>query len=271
VGRWVSGQGQPSEHNLSRLSAYIAERAPGFGMLDWDQPIETLADVLRAKAEPAPGAGGEASQLAAVPLALLDDSRATTLRRGDAYEGFFRSTRPYPHALGRFMHDTVLIRRGADGDLCFRLASGGVTAEGAVLLLHNQLFIVGAELTSGSFAFAILNGVNTLQAGVLDGLILLCSLDATRTPTAMPVIFERTGDLSGDAAADDAAFAALAAAEPLAQDGSVAADVVAHLSRDIGPTHAAAGGEWLLSLPLAQSWSRGLGPARSDLDAAGGS
>jgi hypothetical protein len=52
---------------------------------------------------------------------------------------------------------------------------------------------------------------------VLDGLLLLAALDATRTPGAMPIVLERVGDLSGDAAADEARFDAMedAAPEPL--------------------------------------------------------
>lgn len=258
VGRWVSGRVQPSSHNLSRLSAYIAKRVDGFTALDWERPISGLAPMLGASPEAAHQAAGVADT---VRLPLVAESRATTSRRGGAYEGFFRTTRPYAQFPGRFMHDMILIRRGDDGDLRFLLINGGVRVEGVVMLLQNQLFIISAEQTSGAFAFAILNGVNTVQAGVLDGLMLWCSLDAARTPTASAIMLERVGDLTDDPAADDAHFAELCAADALAPEGSLAPEIFAHLMRDVGPSQIANGGDWLLSLPLSRSLARGAGPA----------
>jgi hypothetical protein len=138
---------------------------------------------------------------------------------------------------------------------CF---NSGVKVEGVVLLLAHQLFIVSADHTSGAFAFAILNGVNTVQAGVLDGLMLWCALDSERTPTASVLMLERIADLTGDEEADDASFTEFCALDTLAPEGSLAPEIVAHLTRDIGPAHIAAGGDWLLSLPLSRSLSRGL-------------
>ncbi len=254
VGRWVAGRVQPSSHNLARLSAYIATTVDGFTTLDWERPINGLAQMLGASPEVA------RQPVDTVSLPLISDSRATTLRRGGAYEGFFRTTRPYAQYPGRFMHDVIRIRRGDEGDLRFLLINGGVRVEGLVLLLQNQLFIISAEHTSGSFAFAILNGVNTVQAGVLDGLLMWCSLDAARSPTASAILLERVGELTGDEAADDAQFAQLCAADPLAPEGSLPPEVVSHLTRDIGPSQIPRGGDWLLTLPLSRSLARGVGP-----------
>ena len=52
VGRWVSGAVQPSAHNLSLLSALIAERIPGFTALDWDRSLEAFAELLGADLDP---------------------------------------------------------------------------------------------------------------------------------------------------------------------------------------------------------------------------
>jgi len=258
VGRWVSGQVRPSSHNLSRLSAYIGTRVDGFTTLDWERPISGLAPMLGASPEVAHQAG--AGRGDTVQLPLVAESRATTVRRGSAYEGFFRTTRPYAQYPGRFMHDIILIRRGDEGDLRFLLINGGVKVEGVVLLLQNQIFIISAEQTSGAYAFAILNGVNTVQAGVLDGLMMWCSLDAARTPTASAILLERVGDLSDDPAADDARFAELCAADSLAPEGSLSREIVDHLTRDVGPSQIPGGGDWLLTLPLSRSLARGIGP-----------
>ena len=138
------------------------------------------------------------------------------------------------------------------------MSSGGVTVEGVVLLLQNQLFVVGAEHTSGAFAFAILNGVNTVQAGVLDGLMLYCALNVERTPTATAIVLERVGDLTGEAAADDAQLEELAKLENIAAPGELPPELVAHLTRGADAGDLQARARWLLSLPLSSSRSRGL-------------
>ena len=105
----------------------------------------------------------------------------------------------------------MMIRKDAAGFLRFDLACNGVRAEGWVLPQQNQLFVIGTEDASGSLAFGIFNGVSAWQANVVDGLMLCCALDTNRTPIAYAMVWERTGDLSGDVAEDDRRFAELAA------------------------------------------------------------
>jgi transcriptional regulator with XRE-family HTH domain len=258
VGRWVNGTVRPSAHNLARLSDLVAARHPGFTALDWERPIDSLAVLIGA--DPETVVGSTAPALAQMlPLPLLDHSRATTSLRAAAYEGFFRSTRHYAEEPGSFWHDQLMIRRRANGLLGFEMMSGGVKVEGWVLLLQHQLFVIGAELTSGAFAYAILNGVSTAQAGRLDGLMLYCAMDPTRTPTASPILLERIGDLSGDPAADDARFAEHAKLDPRATPDEVEEEIAAHLMRNIGPDHLAEGGDLLLRAPSARSLSRSVG------------
>lgn len=103
--------------------------------------------------------------------------------------------------------------------------------------------------------FGIFNGVASIKADVMDGIILSLTLDAGRTVTSTAALFERVADLSGDRAADDLAFERLAASEALAPEGSVPEALRAHLVREIGPEQFAAGGDWLLRMPIARSWS----------------
>jgi hypothetical protein len=257
VGRWVTGAVNPSAHNLSRLTVLTAARVPGFTALDWERDLDSLADLLGVDSNALPGARGRRFG-EGLPIPMLDQILETTARRGTAYEGFFRSTRPYAQNPGRFLHDQLMIRQNENGFLRFDMAAGGVFVEGWVLPLQNQLSVVGAELTSGALVFGIFNGVNTVQAGMIDGLILNCALDAGRTPTATAVIFQRIGDLSGDPATDDLRFADLAQSDALAPQGSVPEEIRNHLARDFGPAQLALGGEWLLRLPLSRSMSRGL-------------
>jgi hypothetical protein len=254
VGRWVTGVTAPSAHNLAQLTTLVGARVEGFTSLDWDKDLDGLADALGVGRREAKADGGDG-----LPPTLVQQSLLTTRLRGSAYAGIFRSTRPYAQQPGLFVHDAVMIRPGEDGHLQFEMIAAGVLVSGRVMLLQNQLFCVGGELTSGSFVFAILNGVSTVQAGVLDGLLLFCALDPGRTATATPAVYQRISDLTGRRDEDDARFEALSAEPAVAPEGSVPEAIRNHLVRDIGPSQLAAGGDWLLQAPLLRSLARGLG------------
>jgi hypothetical protein len=253
VARWASGATVPSSHNLAGLSALLARTIPGFTALDWDRDLDSLAEFLGVGAS----RGAPTPSARALPLPFLDQVVATTALRGPAYEGFYRSTRPYAAEPGRFIHDHSLVRIGADGLLQFRMITAGVVAEGWILAVLNQLFIIGAEFTGGAYTFAILHGVNGVKCDVLDGITLTSIYDVGRSPAATPVVYHRIGELTGDPATDDARLRELAAPNPVAPEGSVPEDLRNHLVRDIGPSHAALGGDWVLHLPLARALSRG--------------
>ena len=258
VGRWVTGAAEPSGHNLSRLTGLVAGRVEGFNALDWDRTLADFAHRMGADPGAVPGLAPAAALAAAgLPLPLLAQMRATTALRGAAYEGFFRSTRPFNQNPGRFLHDHGMLRIDAQGLLALKMGTGGQMVEGWFFPLQNQLFCVAVDLTSGALVFGIFNGVPAAKAQVVDGLILGSALDPGRTPTATVMMFERIGDLSGDVAADDAQFAELAARNPVAPEGSIPAQTQAHLTPDVGPTPLAQGGDWLLRMPLARSLARG--------------
>ena len=255
VGRWVTGAVRPSAHNLARLSALVAEHIAGFTALDWDRDLPGFAELLGAD----PGTLGGAGKAGPphLPLPLMDQVLASTALRGKAYEGFFRSTRPYVLAPGRFVHDHGMIRMDETGLLRLKIGTGGTTVEGWVLPFGNQLFVLSVDVTSGALLFGIFNGVSGPRADVVDGLCLTPAQDAGRTPTAHAMVFERVGDLSGDPEADDRRFAELAGLPPVAPEGSVPDDVRRHLLRDFGPLQAAQGGDMLLRAPLTRSLARG--------------
>jgi hypothetical protein len=254
VGRWVSGAVQPSDHNLSLLTALVAARIPGFTALDWDLSLAALAALFGGERNPAPAPLKFGDGL---PLPILDQVLAATALRGAAYEGFFRTTRPYVLAPGRFVHDHGMIRRDANGLLQLRMGTAGTVVEGWMLPLGNQLFAIAADVTSGALLFGIFNGVGAAKVEVVDGLCLTPALDAGRTPTAHAMIFERVGDLTGDIEADDHRLTELTGLDPLAPEGSISDEMRAHLARDFGPTQAALGGEMLLRMPLTRSMARG--------------
>jgi len=256
VGRWVSGSVHPSAHNLSLLTALVASRVPGFTALDWDRDLESLAGVLGA--DPAVVAGGKTSRgIEGLPLSILEQVHAGTALRGEAYEGFFRSTRPYVLAPGKFVHDHALIRRDPNGLLRLSMGTAGTVVDGWVLPVGNQLFTVACDVTSGTMLFGIFNGVGTAKAEIVDGLALACALDAGRTPTAHAMVFERIGDLSADPAADDRRFAELTALDPVAPEGSIPESLRNHLLGEFGPSQVALGGDLLLRMPLIRSIAKG--------------
>jgi hypothetical protein len=259
VGRWITGAVQPSGHNLSRLSALIAGKIPGFSALDWDRDLAGFAEALGADPDSVPEArrGGPPT----LQLPLMEQFLASTAVRGKAYEGMFRSTRPYVLSPGRFVHDHGMIRLDENGLLRIRIGVAGTRADGWVLPFGNQLFILTVDVTSGALLFGIFNGVSGPRADVVDGLCLTPAQDAGRTPTAHAMVFERVRDLSDDPEADDAYFEELTKSNPLAPEGSISEDLRRHLLRDFGPLQAEKGGEMLLQSPLARSRARGPGYA----------
>ena len=247
VGRWATGVVKPSDHNLSRLTALVAERLAGFTALDWDRSSGDFASLI----------GASPNAVAGLPLPVLEQILATTALRASAYEGFFRSTRPYVLQPDRFVHDHGMLRLDDQGLLALRIGTAGSLVEGWMLPMGNQLYCIAAQVALGSLLFGIFNGVASTRAQVLDGIVLTPALDSGRTPTSHAMMFERIGDLSGNVEADDAEFERLAALDPLAPQGSISDGMRAHLVRDIGPAAAALGGDMLLRLPLDRTIARG--------------
>jgi transcriptional regulator with XRE-family HTH domain len=254
VTRWASGAAQPSVHNLTRLSAFVAERAPGFTVLDWERSLESLAELMGASPQTTFGAAaGIVGSL--IPLPLLEEVRVRTRQRGAAYEGIYRSTRPLGRTPGVFVHDHILLRRDANGLMSVDVLAGGVQARGWALLLQNQVFAITAELTSGSFAFAILNGVAAVRAERIDGIFLRCATDSGRTPLASLVVYERVAEVTADAEQDMATLRSLDGPRPIAATADLDPDVVAAVVRDFGPSHVDINDDWIMCLPLSRSLS----------------
>jgi hypothetical protein len=258
VGRWVSGAVQPSAHNLSRLSALIAERIAGFTDLDWERSLASFAELIGADLTTVSGHAPAAdSAISGLPLVGMEQFISATTLRGPAYEGFYRTTRPYILAPGRFIHDHSMVRIDPNGLMRLRIGAGGTIADGWALPAGNQLFAVTVDVISGVVLFGIFHGVGAHRAEIIDGLVLAPSLDVGRTPVAYAMVLERIGDLTGDMEADDKHFIELAAKDPVAPEGSVSEEMRRHLNADIGPAAAALGGDLLLSMPQIRSMSRG--------------
>lgn len=254
VARWATGAVSPSEHNLAALTALIGQKKAGFSMLDWDRTPESLLTLFGGQAAESPS---PAAPAAGLPPAMLEQARATTERRGAAYEGFWRTTRPSMLMQRRFFHDHGMIRRDDNGLLAIQFGGAGLLFEGLMLPAEGQLFVTVYDTVGYTPIYLILNGVPLPKASMLDGLVMGAALNAARSPSAYPIIMERIGDLTGDRAADDATCADLLKRDPLAEEGSVPEAIERYLIRDIGPAAAESGGDLFLLAPVATSLSRG--------------
>jgi len=205
---------------------------------------------------PARGAPRKPAAFTDLALPLLDQIVSLTALRGPAYEGFYQSTRPYSAVPGEYIHDQILVRMGPDGLLRLKMATGGVLVDGWVLPVQTQLYVIATEFGTGGLVFAILHGVSSVKAEVLDGITLSSTFDVARTPAAAAIVLRRVGDLTGDPEADDARLIALGSRKPVPDKDSVPEALRRHLARDLGADLPGFGFDGVLRLPLAQSHTR---------------
>ena len=267
VGRWLSGGQAPSSENLAKLTTLVASHRPGFTLLDWEADAEALGARLGVVAEPGPAWGLLGQWL---PEPVLREAHTLTGLRGDAYEGFWRTTRPAIGQPGRFVHDPLMIRKAPNGFLACRSGVEDMRFQGWTFLTQTQLFAVLADARTGIFLFCVFNAVMRNRAEVLDGLTLTIQRVGGGSPVAGACLLERVGYLTGDEPTDDAAFEASMRDDPLAPEGSIPPGIIERLLPDVGPQSLAAGGMALMAMPFATSLSRGprtedddVGPTRA--------
>ncbi len=207
-------------------------------------------------AAPAPSASvpGLADWL---PASLLAEAGAMGRIHGAGYEGLWRTTRPSSEVPGQFIHDYLLLQLTDAGLLQLRLGVMDIRFTGWSLPLQNKLFSICTDTTTGTFCFAIMNGVMRQRAEIVDGLIMTCMRDPSGTPIASKCLLNRIADPSGDAAADIAEFERRCAEYPLSTADAVPEHIRDHIWTDTGPTALADGGDTLLMLGLARSMARG--------------
>ena len=255
AGRWASGIVRPSEHNLARITTFIAQHRAGFSMRDWELDFPAFARLFDVIVEPVASKRDEIV-LPGIPAAFLQQCREATARRGRSYEGFWQTTRPSVIMEGQLFHDRGMIRLGEDGFLEVGMGGGGLLFEGLVLPAESNLFLILYDSVGCTPIFLIFKGVALPKGHILDGLRLFASLNAVRAPAAVPVLLERIGDLTGDREADDAHYQELLNCEPVPKPGEVPSSLIAYLMRDFGPAAAAAGGDMFLTA-AAKTLSRG--------------
>ena len=259
VGRWASGAVRPSDHNLANITAMVATRIPGFNMVDWDREPASFAE--RIGVDPSLSTSLDAESPAGVSLPFLDLARPETRRRRGTYEGFWRTTRPSVMMPGKVLRDHGMIRAAPNGLLEVRMGGAGLVFTGWAFIAEGNLFAILHDAAGGTPLFLIFRGVPLPKATLLDGILMLASLDAARTPAAIPILLERVGDLSGDRDADDRHCRELSTAEALAPAGVVPETVLGHLFKNFGPAAAEAGGSLFLTTAASAGFSRGSSPS----------
>ncbi len=256
IGRWASGAVVPSQHNLEKLTRFVASRSADFTMLDWDRDLDALAGVLGVAA-PAACADHRAMLGEIVPPDLFAEAMRGAELRGGAYQGVWRSTRPSSDLPGRFIHDHTLVLPQVNGLLPFRSGVEGVDYRGYAMVLQHQLFSISADAAHGTLLFCIFNSVARQRAEVLDGITLACLRDAGSSPIASTCLLDRVAESSGDAEEDTRIYEMLVAEQgnPLAPEGSVPEAVQRHLTRGAEDDIMGAGG--LLRMFFGRSMARG--------------
>jgi hypothetical protein len=245
VGRWAAGAVHPSDHNLSRITAVVAERFPGFAALDWERDLASFAERLGID----PSAARLEQPLPAVqglPLQFIDLARRNTEHRGAAYEGFWRTSRPsvlMPHLI---FQDHGMIRMNQNGLLEVRMGGAGLFFHGWMMLAEGNLFVIIHDSTGQTPLFLVFRGVPLPRAEVMEGILLMAALNASRTPAAVPILMERIGDLSGVREEDDATCDAMITRQPTVSIDEISDANRAYLMRDVGPAAAANGGDLFL-------------------------
>lgn len=204
VGRWCSGAVNPNDHNLNRVTRLVAEQFPHFTTLDWQRNLADFTALLGLDAAAAMNLMARPGDVALPNLRFLEMAKEESRKRGSAYEGFWRTTRPSMLMRDKVFHDYGMIRSNQTGMLEVVMAGSGLDFSGWAFTLEGNLFAILDQAQGFTPLFLIFRGTPLPRAMQLEGVGLLAAMDAGRTPMAFPLILERIGDLSGDAATDEA-------------------------------------------------------------------
>jgi hypothetical protein len=150
-----------------------------------------------------------------------------------------------------------MIRQDETGLLRLTLGSAVSMADGWMMPHQGLVYSIATERSSRALLFGMFHHRFVSRIDVLDGIILIPGADMGRSPTACALLCERIGELSGDVAGDDSRFAELTALGQAIAADSIPGDIRHHLTRGSTPGQSQQVAEWLFSLPLSQSMTRG--------------
>ncbi len=188
----------PSEHNLSRVTRMVAEEFPQFTGIDWQRDLSDFAEMLGLDAETAMNLVTGPGDAALPSLRFMEMAREECRRRGGAYHGIWRTTRPSLLMPDKVFHDYGMIHGNQTGMLEVVMAGSGLDFAGWAFTLEGNLFAIIDQAQGFTPLFMVFRGTPLPRAVQLEGIGLLAAMDAGRTPMAVPIILERIGDLTGD-------------------------------------------------------------------------
>lgn len=209
VSRWIAGRVRPTQHNLARIAAVLAQGLPGFTVLAFEAP----APAFRALLQPVAPDLATVGQSLPIPFGLLDAARRETGRRGVEYFGAYLMYYRAFSQPGRIARMALMLRP-EDGLIEARYGADGFAFRGWALLMLNRMYVVLAEERFEAMAFLVLNAGQQPKARFITG-ILSGPAEGLLVPTASPVVLLRQRDLTGDAEVDLAAHRDDSALSPL--------------------------------------------------------
>ncbi len=227
VSRWLAGRVSPTQHNLSRIAAVIAQRRPGFSVLTFEAEAESFAAALGLA--PAAARSSTSADSLAIPFGLTDAARKETARRGVEYFGLY-SMYYWAFSQPGMVARMSLMMRPRDGLIEARYGAEGFQFRGWALLMLNRLYIAFAEERFEAMIFLVTNAGQQPRARFITG-ILTGPAEGLLMPTASPAVLVREAEITGDVRADDAAYAERCAFAPLAGSDGTPTAVRAALER----------------------------------------
>ena len=260
VSRWLSGATSPRDHNLARLTAYVARAIPRFTMLDWEADASSLAARLGLADDLDEPSGAETERPPPVPLgpiSLPDFARlpafATavheTAARGKRYCGLWRAWMPtYGRPDAFHCEHTVLWQDGAwlggvAVGVSYRWPLVGSIVNGQLLLFMSD---------ASDLVFRQFNRADEPIIDQVDGLMLGAASLPHQAPTACRVVMERVLPPDADRDEIEAALNRHAAERRFLTADELPLGLLADLLPDTGATASLNGGERLLRADTAQ-------------------
>lgn len=203
VSRWISGKVRPTRHNLTRIAVVLAERLPNFSSLSFTLPAPAFQALLEPSSEPS--ATGLSDHCLPIPFELLGAARKETARRGVEYFGTYSLYYWSFGQPGKYARMTLILRP-ENGLIEARYGAEGFSFRGWALLLLNRVYMVMSEERFEAMTFLVLNAGQQPKARFITG-VLTGPAEGLLVPTSAAIVLVREGELTGDDAADLAAFA----------------------------------------------------------------
>lgn len=196
VSRWLSGARQPTAHNMAKLTVLVARSVPGFTALDWDRDRTGLAALLgRTFPEQADGAN--------LLLPGIEHARAAVDVHARFYAGHWTGYRQTFREYDQYVQDVVRIQR--QGDLLSLFwGHGTVRGEGLFLAGDGKAYVLLPHSYAFVPAILMLYTVDSVDIGMLDGLLITTVIDASRDLAATSYALVRHASVMEDVGEDDA-------------------------------------------------------------------